>query len=312
MSETIAVVSMSGGKDSTATALLAIEQFGKERVRLVLADTGNEHEATMAYALDYLPAVLGIKVDVVRADFAERIARKRVYVVDVWPTKGVPQRVIDAALEMLHPTGNPFLDLCIWKGRVPSRKAQFCTQFLKRYPLDAYTFDLMSQGYEVESWRGVRRDESQNRRNAKDREEAAEGWTIVHPIAAWTAQQVVDYVRSKGLELNPLYSQGMHRVGCMPCINCNKGELLEIARRFPEHIERIRRWEQIIGQACKRQFATWFTGAAEDGDTDADIFDRFNIVERVEWAKTARGGRQFDFIRVEEPAQCSSVYGLCE
>lgn len=308
----LAVVSLSGGKDSTATALLAIEEHGAENVRLVLADTGNEHEATMAYSLEYLPKALGIRVDVVREEFAERIANKRVYVVEKWPGKGVPQRVIDAALEMLQPTGNPFLDLCIWKGRVPSRKAQFCTQFLKRYPLDKYTLDLMAQGYRIESWRGIRRDESQNRKDAKDREEAPEGWTIVHPIAAWTAQQVVDYIRSKGLELNPLYSQGMSRVGCMPCINCNKDELLEIARRFPEHIERIRRWEQIIGQASKLQFATWFTSAAEDGETYADIYDRFNIIERVEWAKTAHGGKQFDFIRVEPIQQCSSVYGLCE
>jgi 3'-phosphoadenosine 5'-phosphosulfate sulfotransferase (PAPS reductase)/FAD synthetase len=303
---------MSGGKDSTATALLAIEAFGLDNVRLVMADTGNEHDLTMTYALDYLPQALGIPVHVVRAEFAERIANKRTYVVEKWPGKGVPQRVIDAALEMLHPTGNPFLDLCIWKGRVPSRKAQFCTQELKRYPLDNYLLELMAKGHAVESWRGIRRDESQNRKDAKDREDTPEGWTVVHPIASWTAQQVVDYVVGKGILLNPLYAQGMTRVGCMPCINCNKNELLEIARRFPEHIERIRRWELMIGQASKRQFATWFTGAAQEGDTNEDIHDRFNIVERVEWAKTARGGRQFDFVRTEPHQECSSVYGLCE
>jgi 3'-phosphoadenosine 5'-phosphosulfate sulfotransferase (PAPS reductase)/FAD synthetase len=310
--ETLAVVSMSGGKDSTATALRAIETFGPSHVRLVLADTGNEHDLTMEYALDYLPTALGIPVNVVRADFTKRIENKRVYVQEKWPGKGVPQHIIDTALAILHPTGNPFLDLCLWKGRVPSRKAQFCTQELKRYPLDNYTFDLMSQGYRIESWRGIRREESQNRKDAKDREETPEGWTIVHPIASWTAQQVIDYVLSKGVKLNPLYSQGMGRVGCMPCINCNKDELLEIARRFPEHIERIRQWEELIGKACKRGFATWFSGSAEEGDTDADIFDRFNIVERVEWAKTARGGRQFDFVRNEPHQECSSVYGLCE
>jgi hypothetical protein len=137
--ETLAVVSMSGGKDSTATALLAIETFGPAHVRLVMADTGNEHDLTMEYALDYLPAALGIPVHVVRADLTKRIENKRIYVQEKWPGKGVPQHVIDTALAILHPTGNPFLDLCLWKGRVPSRKAQFCTQELKRYPLDAYT-----------------------------------------------------------------------------------------------------------------------------------------------------------------------------
>ena len=36
---------------------------------------------------------------------------------------------------------------------------------------------------------------------------------------------------------------GMGRVGCMPCINCRKDELLEISKRFPEVIERITRFQ---------------------------------------------------------------------
>ena len=39
------VVSVSGGKDSTATYLLALEQTGGD-FDAVFADTGNEHEAT--------------------------------------------------------------------------------------------------------------------------------------------------------------------------------------------------------------------------------------------------------------------------
>ena len=338
--QTLAVVSLSGGKDSTATALCAIDAFGPQNVRLVMADTGNEHDLTMSYALDYLPQALGIPVHVVRADFTKRIANKRTYVLEKWPGKGVPQHIIDAALAILHPTGNPFLDLCLWKGRVPSRKAQFCTQELKRYPLDNYTFDLMSQGYRIESWRGIRREESQNRKDAKDREETPEGWTIVHPIASWTAQQVIDYVLGKGIKLNPLYSQGMSRVGCMPCINAGKNELLEISKRFPEHVDKIREWERLVGLASKRGMSTFFTDAARESfaaidgwrherrpkpddegnirwvdvwiEPDASVMDRCRIDKRIEWAQTSRGGKQFDFIRLEPVQQCSSVYGLCE
>jgi 3'-phosphoadenosine 5'-phosphosulfate sulfotransferase (PAPS reductase)/FAD synthetase len=71
------VVSMSGGKDSTATALVAIELHGRENCRFVFADTGNEHESTYTYALDYLPRVLGIKIDTVRASFDDEFAAKR-------------------------------------------------------------------------------------------------------------------------------------------------------------------------------------------------------------------------------------------
>ncbi len=42
------IVSMSGGKDSTAMALLAIER-DTEDLEFVFADTGHEHEMTYEY-----------------------------------------------------------------------------------------------------------------------------------------------------------------------------------------------------------------------------------------------------------------------
>jgi hypothetical protein len=49
-----------------------------------------------------------------------------------WQTSGTLR---ERAAEALRPSGNPFLDLCLWKGRFPSRMTQFCTQFLKTEPL---------------------------------------------------------------------------------------------------------------------------------------------------------------------------------
>lgn len=308
----VQAVSISGGKDSTATMLLAMEN-GKD-CRFVFADTGNEHELTMEYVYNYLPTRLSITVDTVRADFTDKMAGKRAYIEKHWHAHGVPTPLVEKALAILQPTGNPFLDLCLWKGRFPSRKAQFCTQELKRYPLDAYMFDLMGQYDEVESWRGIRRDESQNRKDAKPREMAAEGWTVVHPIVDWTAQQTVDFVRSRGVDLNPLYSLGMNRVGCMPCINCRKDELHEIARRFPHHIDRIRLWEELVRDASKRGHSTFFATRAIDGveETSAEIAARGNIDQVVQWAATTHGGKHFDLLKSGEAPACASTYGLCE
>lgn len=305
----LAIVSVSGGKDSTAVALLAIEA-GLDR-RFVFADTGNEHELTLEYVHDYLPTVLG-PIETVRADFTREIAGKRAFIENVWPTKGVPDEIVRRALAVVQATGNPFLDLCLWKGRFPSRKAQFCTQHLKRYPLDTYLFERMAEGFTVESWRGIRRDESRNRKDAPEREAVAEGFTIVQPIATWTAQQVVDFVTSHGVLLNALYKRGMGRVGCMPCINCNKDELLEISKRFPDHIDRIREWEWLVSWASKRGLSSFFCDAADEDETDEDVFDRVRIDSRVRWAQTARGGTQIDLTRQLEAATCSSLYGLCE
>lgn len=47
------VVSVSGGKDSAATLLLAIERFGIDSLEPIFCDTGNEHAEVYAY-LDYL------------------------------------------------------------------------------------------------------------------------------------------------------------------------------------------------------------------------------------------------------------------
>jgi hypothetical protein len=75
----INVVSMSGGKDSTAMALLAIER-GVENLHLVFADTGHEHQQTYDY-IEYLRGALGREIHTVRADFTEQIAKKREYIV---------------------------------------------------------------------------------------------------------------------------------------------------------------------------------------------------------------------------------------
>jgi 3'-phosphoadenosine 5'-phosphosulfate sulfotransferase (PAPS reductase)/FAD synthetase len=330
----LAVVSNSTGKDSGITIELAIEAHGRENVRIAFADTGNEHELVYEH-LEHQRALYGEIIEL-RADFTSRIAKKREYVSRVWTSEGVPEHIVANALSILHPTGVPYLDLCLWKGRFPSRKAQFCTQELKRIPLDNYMLGLMGDGFDVESWRGMRRDESENRRHAVEREQAAEGWTVVHPIVDWTADQVIAEHRRRGLKLNPLYSRGMTRVGCMPCINCSKDELLEISKRFPQHIGRIREWERLVALAAKRGWTTFFTDGAiesrspragwkyerrtdDEGteydawiEPDASIYARCNVDARVQWAQTARGGRQTDFIRLEEPEQCSSVYGLCE
>lgn len=357
----IHVVSVSGGKDSAATLLLAIERFGAARVRAVFCDTGNEHEAVYSY-LHYLEAATGVTIHRLVSNFVYEIARKRMFIArdvrfrreyDTMPVfeadgetpvpkrdgrgniilnkKGEPvQKTIKVgggkrvrwtnkakrrALAVLHPTGNPFLDLCLWKGRFPSRKAQFCTEHLKRNMAVEFQLDLIEQGNTVVSWQGVRRDESQNRRNAKKYEAVGGGLHIFRPIVEWTAADVFAYCASKGIDPNPLYKQGMGRVGCMPCINANKAELKQIALRFPDHIARISGWEKLVLAASKRGGATFIP--AENGGKspqNAKMHAGANdIYAVIEWAQTSRGGKQFSLLTaLDEPSACASSYGLCE
>ena len=301
------LVSVSGGKDSSATLLLAMKQF-PDQVEAVFADTGNEHETTYEY-LDYLEAQLGLKITRLRADFAERMLGKRRWIEAHWAEDGVPEERIKLALEMLVPTGVPFLDLCLWKGRFPSRKAQFCTSELKTIPLTEYAMGYTDvAGFDVWSWQGVRRDESPARANALGFEEVGGGLYINRPIAGWTAQETVDFVRRCGLKLNPLYEQGMSRVGCMPCINVRKDELAEIARRFPDHIAKIAAWEKLAAETSKHGTVS-FIAAVTGGRGDRQ---GHTIEAVVRWAKTKRGGVEHNPAWDEEAPACSSSYGLCE
>lgn len=298
---------MSGGKDSTATLLLALKQF-PETTFAAFADTGNEHEATYEY-LAYMEEKLGIRIERLRADFSGGFERKRQWVLTKWPEKGVPMERCERAAELLHPSGNPYLDLCMLRGRFPSRMAQFCTHELKTLPLTEYALWFIDEfEHDVWSWQGVRRDESAKRSTALGFEDLGGGIHAFRPIAGWTAQETVDFVRSCGLELNPLYKQGMNRVGCMPCINTNKAELAEISRRFPEHIERIAEWERIVRDVSKRGESSFFP-SPDNGQ--GELRGR-NITQYVRWAKTLRGGKEYNPIYDEPPPACASSYGLCE
>jgi 3'-phosphoadenosine 5'-phosphosulfate sulfotransferase (PAPS reductase)/FAD synthetase len=306
------LVSVSGGKDSTATLLLALKQFS-DSTSAVFADTGNEHEATHDY-LVYLESVLGITIKRLRADFSDRFASKRKWITEKWPLHGVPAEKIERALALLRPTGNPYLDLCMVKGRFPSRMAQFCTTELKTLPLTEHAMDLIDlAGVDVWSWQGVRRDESVRRRGALGFEEIGAGLWAYRPIAGWTAQETVDWVRICGLKLNPLYSQGMGRVGCMPCINATKVEIAEIARRFPAHIERIAEWEQIVADISKRDGATFFALLNKGQDlSTAEHVAHGNVHQVVKWAQTFHGGKVMDPQWEQDAPACASSYGLCE
>jgi hypothetical protein len=158
-------VSISTGKDSAATAILAQEEHPPEALRFGACDTGNEDDGFEDY-LAYMERHLGIKIARLRADLSAEVIRFREYVREHWPRKGVPQADCERAIKALVPTGNPFLDLCLWKGRFPSRRAQFCTDFLKTRPLTEWQMGFIDRGEceAVWSWQGVRLDESEARR----------------------------------------------------------------------------------------------------------------------------------------------------
>ena len=74
--------------------------------------------------------------------------------------------------------------------------------------------------------------------------------------------------------------------------------------RFPEEIERISRWENLVSQTSKGGKSTFFAMNKGSGD---------GIWQCVRWSKTKRGSTEIDVDLINETEKiCSSIYGLCE
>lgn len=366
------VVSMSGGKDSTATRIVAMERGAN--VRQVFADTQHEHDETYRY-LEYLEELFG-PIQRVRADFGRLMAGKRKFIelhwyddltagrigAWVWRGKGaapadpppIPANVyrsamfegwkwrqairpwspararahVSEALEVMQPTGNLFLDLAIWKGRFPSTRRRFCSEELKALPIKQQVFEPLNlDGYTVVSWQGVRAAESLNRAHLDVVDQPSADVIVYRPIITWSADDVFEAHRRHGIKWNPLYEQGMARVGCMPCIHASKREMAEIARRWPHVIDWLEKMEQEASKASKYAISTfgdlrallpeadydigsWC--AESDSDSTHHLHQSHGVRAYVEWSKTSRGGRQHQLDLAPPIAECSSIYHLCE
>lgn len=279
------VVNYSAGKDSTATLAIAHALFG-DRVLSVMADTDNEHELTVEFGKTIHEQIGCAPVKVVKRIYTESdFAKRRAYLEKNWPKRqairlGAYRGVVmpslarpdtkfgkawlrtaerwgiefetplDAALSVMHPSGNSFLDCSVLHGKFPMLRDRFCTDELKiQIAFDAAMKPLLDDGEVVVQWSGVRGDESSKRagyeRFSTDKR-APEFLYNFLPIHKWTAADVFALHKYFGINPNPLYTQGASRVGCMNCVLCNKEEISETAARFPEHIEKHRQWEKKV------------------------------------------------------------------
>lgn len=320
------IISFSGGKDSVATYLLALEN-GIDFIA-VCADTGNEHEITMDYVRNFHHQTGGPEVRIIKADLSADFAHRRMFVArdrrvkkrrvvkrdedgNVKSIKVSPVRFTNKQkrrmLENLYSSGNPFLDLMMIKGRFASNMAAFCTERLKRDQIiEQVHFPIVDGGKIVVSWQGVRAEESARRAKYPIYDSPGGGIWNYRPIHRLTANDVFAIAQKHGVTNNPLYTMGMGRVGCMPCVNCKKDELHEIAARFPEHLERIKDWERRVSLCGRTNNATFFHASKTGG-----VISGIDSV--VEWSRTGKGGKTFDLFKsIADASSCSSAYGLCE
>ncbi len=281
------IVGFSGGIDSQAAARWVLNRYPKEDVILTNSDAGGwEHPLTVSFVAEYSAAVHPVTLTPAR-------------IKDMWETPGFAEtKGLDGEALLT------FEEMVRIKGRPPSRKAQFCTEKLKLVPQRRWLRATFGPGGELEGqsfcrYTGVRRDESEARKNAPIL--LWDDWfdcELHYPIADWSKLMCFEYVKLHGEEFNPLYKMGFNRVGCAPCINSGKDDITNWNQRSPDMIEKIRGLEERTGR-------TFFAPVVPGMYTN-------KIDEVVRWAATARGGRQDLFPIMHEREACESKYGLCE
>lgn len=298
------IVQFSGGKDSLATLIWAIDKYGVDKCEAVFCDTKWEHELTYKH-IDEVTKKLGVKL-----------------------------------VTLTNNKVDGFIGLVKKKKRFPSTKARFCTEHLKTIPAIDY---ILSQTEHLIILQGIRKDESLSRslmqkqcsyfkyyftpygkdKNGKDkyhtyRKKDIIEWRktysddVLRPVFDWTAQQVIDYIIQAGIKPNPLYYMGMGRVGCMPCIMCKHSELKEISKRFPEQIDKVRDAEtelktsiftngKIPDRFCSKE-AVNKKGKTVKYPTIDDVVNYVN-----------KDKDQTDvFEETDNGHSCMSFYGICE
>jgi 3'-phosphoadenosine 5'-phosphosulfate sulfotransferase (PAPS reductase)/FAD synthetase len=295
------VVGFSGGIDSQAAAAVVLDEFGPADVILMNSDAGgNEHPMTTEfvhwYSANVHPVVM---VQAIVADLG-----------DVGTKEGFDPKRRRETLNESDPL--TFDRLAFVKGRFPSRRAQFCTEYLKLSPQKRWlTENLLAHGIDFIRYAGVRADESEMRKNLPQRQwDDYYDCELVRPVLTWTKDQCFEFVKARGERINPLYTLGFGRVGCAPCVNSSKEDIREWAARFPEMIDKVRAWEASVGRTFFPPTVTGKKGKSKEDPTLINWID-----EVVEWAKTTRGGKQYALPLVEADADagtCSSKYGLCE
>ena len=274
------VVSVSGGKDSTAMSLWLIEQGLRDRCTFVFADTRWEHPDLYRYLDDVLEPLLGKLHRVTSEKYPEGMS-----------------------------------DLVKGKGMFPSRPIRFCTQELKVKPLIKFMDEHPGDPINVV---GIRAAESERRSKMFEWETGGPmGRDTWRPLIAWTVEEVIDIHTRNGITPCPLYLRAENpssRVGCYPCIMSRKSEILAVAKADPWRIDEIRELERQVGDAAEKRAAdrgeeagerpAFFQARDRSGDK------RWPIDRVVEWSKTARGGKQFEMFHTSNPG--CQMWGLCD
>lgn len=115
-------------------------------------------------------------------------------------------------VERIRPDMSPSEQAVFHGSSLWQRLPDLCCRIRKVEPL---THKLRT----LKAWvTGIRREQSPARANARKVEwDEKFGLVKLNPLADWTAAQLWDYVRARGVPYNPLHDKGYPSIGCTHC-----------------------------------------------------------------------------------------------
>lgn len=229
--ETRHIVSLSGGKDSTALAIFMRQQYPELPIEYVFCDTGAELPETLEY-FERLEAVLGQAIT-------------RVTALD---ELGVEEKGNRTPFDF-------WLDEA-YGGFLPNPQARWCTRVLKIRPFERYVGSATAYSYI-----GIRGDENRagyQQQGSKPPVFSEKPNILpVYPFKehGMGLTDVKRLLEEAGLGL-PEYYEWRSRSGCYFCFYQQTGEWQGLKERHPALFEKAKRYERVTNN---KQF-TWRQG----------------------------------------------------
>ena len=234
------IVSLSGGKDSSALAVFMKERYPEIPAEYVFCDTEYELPETYEY-LDRLEAYLGKKITRLNALDQLGIARKpgrKAF--DVWLNE-------------------------YYGGYLPNPKARWCTRVLKIKPYEDYVGNATAYSYI-----GIRADEKRDGYVGKKPVVISDRPNIIpcYPFkdVGFGIRDVTDTLERSGLGI-PGYYKWRSRSGCYFCFYQQRGEWARLRREHPDLFQQAIAFEK---NEQDRRY-TWVYGKSLEEIADAGM-----------------------------------------
>lgn len=201
------VVSLSGGKDSTAMLLRMVEE-GWPIDHILFCDTGLEFPEMYAH-IDKLEAYIGRPITRLKAQKSFEY-----YLLEHTPKRKNPDLIGKVGLS--------------W----PGPRKRWCTTLLKTRVIDAHLADL-AKGHEIIQYIGIAADEPKRIREKR------------YPLMEWgmTEADCLAYCKERGFDWGGLYDI-FTRVSCWCCPLQSYDELRRLRTHFPELWKKLMEWDQ--------------------------------------------------------------------